>query len=210
MAVESEFIVVETTSAESTEALAERIGRAAYPGLVLALDGELGAGKTCFARGLARGLDVHEAVSSPTFALQHVYSGRHELWHFDAWRAGPERALLGELGPAELSREAVVLVEWAERVADLLPLPRLEVRIEHVAPQTRRVRFRWSSVPFGTALPASAKALCEVLASIAAAPADAKKKTATEPAAAACVDPRASTAGGAIRLDERAPDADKA
>jgi tRNA threonylcarbamoyladenosine biosynthesis protein TsaE len=132
-----------SASPEHTERLAEQIGRLAHAGLVVALDGELGAGKTCFVRGFARGLGARECVTSPTYALQHVYFGRHELWHFDAWRAGPGGALLAELGPEELGREAVVVVEWAARVRELLPVPRLEVRLAHVSPNERRFEFGW-------------------------------------------------------------------
>ncbi|MBM3978646.1 MAG: tRNA (adenosine(37)-N6)-threonylcarbamoyltransferase complex ATPase subunit type 1 TsaE [Planctomycetes bacterium] len=127
---------------EATEALGERIGRIAPAGLVIALDGELGSGKTCFVRGLARGLDVTDAVSSPTFALQHAHQGRLELWHFDAWRASSGAALLQELGPAELGRGAVLAVEWAARVRELLPPPRLEIEFLHVAEHERRLELR--------------------------------------------------------------------
>ncbi|TAJ12763.1 MAG: tRNA (adenosine(37)-N6)-threonylcarbamoyltransferase complex ATPase subunit type 1 TsaE [Planctomycetota bacterium] len=132
-----------SASPEETEQLAERIGRLAHAGLVVALDGELGAGKTCFVRGFARGLDAHEPVTSPTYALQHVYLGRHELWHFDAWRAGQGAALLAELGPEELGRGSVVVVEWAARVRELLPAPRLEVELAHVSERERRLSFAW-------------------------------------------------------------------
>lgn len=148
-------------SPRRTEQLAERIGALAHAGLVVALDGELGAGKTCFVRGFARGLGSTDPVASPTYALQHVYAGRHELWHFDAWRAGPGAALLTELGPAELGRGAVVVVEWAARVRELLPVPRLEIELLHAGEDARRLEFRWRC---GAAEPtADERRLCDAL-----------------------------------------------
>jgi tRNA threonylcarbamoyladenosine biosynthesis protein TsaE len=144
---------------EATEALGERIGRIAPAGLAIALDGELGSGKTCFVRGLARGLDVSDAVSSPTFALQHAHHGRHELWHFDAWRASSGAALLQELGPAELGRGAVLAVEWAARVREHLPPARLEIELAHVAERERRLVLRAR----GALEPSFVKALARIL-----------------------------------------------
>jgi len=124
----------------ATEALGEAIGRLAPPGLVVVLEGELGAGKTCFVRGLARGLEVEDEVSSPTFALMNEYRGRLPLLHFDAWMEGRERSFLADGGAEELGREAVAVVEWGERVAELLPRPYLRLLLRHdPAPETRRV-----------------------------------------------------------------------
>jgi len=125
---------------EATEALGEALGRAAFPGLVVALDGDLGAGKTCFVRGLARGLDVTEPVSSPTYALMATHSGRIPLHHFDAWMEGRERAFLADGGFEWLDGGGVAAVEWAARVASVLPPERLELRLEHVGPDVRRIR----------------------------------------------------------------------
>lgn len=129
-------------SPEATESLGEAIGRAAFPGLVVALDGELGAGKTCFVRGLARGLDVAGPVSSPTYALMHSHAGRLALHHLDAWMEGRERAFLADGGAEWLAGDAVAAVEWAGRVAAALPPDRLEIVIEHAAPDVRRIRAR--------------------------------------------------------------------
>jgi tRNA threonylcarbamoyladenosine biosynthesis protein TsaE len=99
-------------------------------GSVVALDGELGSGKTRFVRGLARGLGIAEPVSSPTYTLMHSYEGegaRLPLYHFDAWMAGREAAFLEGGGVEWMLGEGISAVEWAERVADLLPVPRLSV-----------------------------------------------------------------------------------
>jgi len=128
MARRAEFT---TRGEEQTEELARRLGRMLRSPVVVALDGELGAGKTAFVRGLARGLDVASPVSSPTFALMASHAGRLSLLHFDAWMEGRERAFLAD-GGAELFGQGVCAVEWAEKVADTLPVDRLEVRIERL------------------------------------------------------------------------------
>ena len=135
----------ESLSPEATEALGEDLGRAAGPGLVLVLEGELGAGKTCFVRGFARGLEVEDPVSSPTFALMNEYEGRLPLLHFDAWMEGRERSFLADGGASSLGEEAVAVIEWGERVAAELPEPYLRVVLRHGAPragrETRRVEL---------------------------------------------------------------------
>ncbi|GAB4177518.1 MAG: tRNA (adenosine(37)-N6)-threonylcarbamoyltransferase complex ATPase subunit type 1 TsaE [Geothermobacteraceae bacterium] len=108
-------------SEEQTEALGRRFGRCARPGDVLLLDGELGAGKTCFARGLARGLGVPDdvPVTSPSYTLLNQYSARLPLYHFDLYRLG-EAEELGEIGFEEcLYGAGVTLVEWSGRFPEL-------------------------------------------------------------------------------------------
>jgi tRNA threonylcarbamoyladenosine biosynthesis protein TsaE len=129
-------------SVEATEALAAEIGARLRPGDVLALDGELGSGKTAFVRGLARGLEVDEPVHSPTYVLMNAYSGRLELYHFDAWMEGREEAFLADGGSAWLRAGGVAAIEWAERVAPWLPLPRLSVRLSHAGPEARWIELQ--------------------------------------------------------------------
>jgi tRNA threonylcarbamoyladenosine biosynthesis protein TsaE len=133
--------VYECDSPEATSDLAAALGRALMAGSVIALDGELGSGKTCFVRGLARGLEVTDPVSSPTYTLQHAYRGRLDLYHFDAWMQGRERAFLLDGGAEWFDAGGVCVIEWAERVRELLPTPRIEVLMEHREPTVRRVRF---------------------------------------------------------------------
>ena len=118
-------------SPEATEALGEALGARLAAGCVVALDGDLGAGKTTLVRGLARGLGVAEGVASPTYTLMHAYDGRVPVYHFDAWMQGREEAFLEGGGAEWLEAGGVALVEWADRVADWLPAARLSVRIEH-------------------------------------------------------------------------------
>jgi len=108
-----------TTSPEETEALGRRLGKILSPPALLLLSGDLGAGKTCFVRGLARGLDVaaDEPVTSPTYALMHHYQGRHDLYHFDLYRLSGWGDLL-EIGFDEyIESGKIIVVEWSERAA---------------------------------------------------------------------------------------------
>lgn len=113
-------------SAAETERIAARIARVARPGDIFALSGELGAGKTTFARGFVQALsDTAEDVPSPTFTLVQTYdSPSGEIWHCDLYRlARPDEAL--ELGLEDAFAEAICLIEWPERLGALLPQRRL-------------------------------------------------------------------------------------
>ena len=122
-----------------TKALGAALGRALPPGTVVALDGDLGAGKTCFVQGLAAGLGVEDPVTSPTYALLQSYRGRLELHHFDAYMEGRERALLLDGGLEWMHAGGVAAVEWAGRVADVLPRPRISVVLSHAGANERRL-----------------------------------------------------------------------
>jgi tRNA threonylcarbamoyladenosine biosynthesis protein TsaE len=129
-----------THSVEETEAVAARLAERLRGGECIALDGDLGAGKTQFVRGLVRGLGGHvRAVSSPTYVLLNVYeSGRLSVYHLDAYRVGSED--LEGIGFGELlEQNGVVVVEWAERVRDLLPPGTIRVRIEPIGKRERRI-----------------------------------------------------------------------
>lgn len=120
-----EFI---TYSAQETQAVAERIGQRIPAGTVLALEGQLGVGKTTFAQGLARGLGIKERVLSPTFVIFQRYEGRLTFYHIDAYRL-EEEDIYG-IGLEEcFNRRSVTLVEWADRISPLLPADTLFLRI---------------------------------------------------------------------------------
>jgi tRNA threonylcarbamoyladenosine biosynthesis protein TsaE len=121
-----------STSVEATLAWAEALGRRLGPGSVIALDGDLGAGKTTFVRGLCEGLDVSDPVHSPSYTLMHSYAGRLEVFHFDAWMEGREAAFLDGGGVEWLFGDGVSVIEWARRVADYLPEERLEIEFLHL------------------------------------------------------------------------------
>jgi len=129
-------------SVDETLALGERIGRAALPGDVVALFGGLGAGKTVLAIGILRGLggDADDATS-PTFTLLRQYQARLQMNHFDAYRLAAPRELL-EIGAEEaFYGDGICVIEWAERVLDVLPPDRLEVRLEVRGEARREVQL---------------------------------------------------------------------
>jgi tRNA threonylcarbamoyladenosine biosynthesis protein TsaE len=130
----------ETRSPEETEALGERLGASLRGGEVVLLSGELGAGKTAFVRGLARGVGADPAeVASPTFVLLTSYPGRLTLHHADLYRLAG-RGDDHELGLEELpGPRGVLAVEWAERLSDV-PWPRVvRVSLAHAGEDHRRV-----------------------------------------------------------------------
>ena len=123
-------------------ALGERLGKAVPGGTVIALRGGLGAGKTTFAKGLARGLGVEDEVTSPTYTIVSEYEGRLRLHHIDAYRLRDEDEFLA-LGPDEyFDSNGLVLIEWADRVEGCLPRERIEVHVEVTGPQSRRFEVR--------------------------------------------------------------------
>lgn len=114
---------------QATRALGQRLGSAARAGDVVALHGELGAGKTTLVHGLAAALAIAGPVPSPTFVLVREYEGRLRLWHVDAYRlADSDEALAIGLDEC-LPGDGVTCVEWAERIADLLPASTLSVSL---------------------------------------------------------------------------------
>lgn len=124
-------MIIETNSAEETFALGKKIGMEALPGAVITLSGDLGVGKTVFAQGLAKGLDIDDAITSPTFTIVQVYEeGRLPLYHFDVYRiADPDE--MYEIGFEDyFYGQGVTLIEWAELIDELLPSKRTEIIIE--------------------------------------------------------------------------------
>ena len=110
-----------TNSEEETEALGARLAVKLEPGAVVAFTGDLGAGKTAFTRGLARGLGIPDRVTSPTFTIVNEYEGgRLPLFHFDMYRLGSSEELFGIGWEDYLARGGVCAVEWSENVEDAL------------------------------------------------------------------------------------------
>lgn len=131
-----EFI---THAPEQTEALGERLAARLRPGDVVAYYGGLGAGKTAFTRGLARGLGVTEPVTSPTYTIVNEYlSGRMPLFHFDMYRLSSSEELFDIGWEDYLQRGGVCAVEWSENVADALA-GAVEVRLERTGEESRRI-----------------------------------------------------------------------
>ena len=134
-------IMVVTKSAMETRALGERLAGQLRPGDVVLLEGELGAGKSELARGIARGLGVTETVTSPSFTILNVYeSGRIPLYHFDWYRLESAEELY-ELGMDEyLGGDGIAVVEWPDRCEEAVPDTRLEIRLEEAGEGRRRIK----------------------------------------------------------------------
>ena len=110
-----------TTSPGETEALGEKLARVLHPGTVIAFRGDLGAGKTAFTRGLARGLGADDRVTSPTYTIVNEYmGGKMPLFHFDMYRLGSSDELFDIGWEDYLERGGVCAVEWSENVADAM------------------------------------------------------------------------------------------
>ncbi len=133
--------VVETRSSRETRAWARRLATLLTGGELIALNGDLGVGKTCFVKGLARGLDLSEdQVLSPTFTMIQEHHGRLDLFHIDLYRL--ERVALDDLGLREyLFSNGVAAVEWFERLREAPELDRLAVAITFSAAGGRRLVF---------------------------------------------------------------------
>jgi tRNA threonylcarbamoyladenosine biosynthesis protein TsaE len=126
-------------SPDETQAVGERLGARLEAGSVVACIGELGAGKTCFLQGLARGLGVESVVTSPTFVLVNQYRGRLLVYHLDAYRPETLSELL-EIGVEEmLHGNGVTLIEWAEKLLPLLPSHTITVTITGLGDEPRRI-----------------------------------------------------------------------
>ncbi len=134
-------------SPAETEALGETWGREVHSGQVIALSGDLGAGKTQFVKGLARGLGITTRVHSPTFTLVNEYpGGRLPLFHLDLYRLETRAQILSAGVEEYLAPAGVAVIEWAERLRDGLPAGTLFVNIEIVSETERRIGYEYSRV----------------------------------------------------------------
>lgn len=124
-------MIIETNSEKETYELGFSLGAKAKAGQVFTLVGDLGVGKTVFTKGLARGLEIEEPISSPTFTIVQVYEeGRLPFYHFDVYRIGDVEEM-DEIGYEDyIYGEGVSLIEWANLIEDILPDHYTEVTIE--------------------------------------------------------------------------------
>ena len=128
-----------TTSPEETEALGAALAKTLQPGTVIAYRGDLGAGKTAFTRGLARGLGFTDMVTSPTYTIVNEYlGGRLPLFHFDMYRLGSSDDLWDIGWEDYLERGGVCAVEWSENVDDAMEDP-IYITIEKTGEESRRI-----------------------------------------------------------------------
>ena len=135
-------MIFESRSESDTEALGERLSRSLpKDGAVVAMYGELGAGKTAFVRGMARGLGVSGHVVSPTFTIVNEYPGERELFHFDMYRLGGAEELFDIGWEDYLARGGVCAVEWSENVPGAFDGSEIRVTIEKTGDDKRIIRI---------------------------------------------------------------------
>ena len=127
-----------TTTPEQTEQLAERLAETLCGTEVIAMFGGLGAGKTAFTRGLARGLGIFDGVCSPTFALVHEYEGRFMLYHFDMYRVTTYDDLYST-GFFDYEGCGVMVIEWSENIEPFLPEDRINITITPLSENEREI-----------------------------------------------------------------------
>ena len=142
---ESIIFVIESSSTRETKMWGRRLGSLLQGGELLALIGDLGAGKTCFIKGIARGLSLPEQnILSPTFTMIQEHHGRLPLYHIDLYRL--DNVALDDLGLREyLFSESIAAVEWFERLEGIGEVERLSVRISYTGANGRRIEF----IPIG-------------------------------------------------------------
>jgi len=122
-------LTIRTTSADETTALGERLGKQLRPGDVIALFGDLGAGKTTLTKGIAVGLGLDADIHSPTFTLIHEHMGAVALYHVDLYRLSREQEV-ETLGLEEyIYSDGVTVIEWADKMKSMLPSQRLDITL---------------------------------------------------------------------------------
>jgi len=133
-----------TKSSEETQKLAEQIGENLKGGEILALFGNLGAGKTTFVQGLAKGLGIKERIISPTFVLIRQHKTRDLVfYHIDLYRL-QNLTELKELELEEIlnNKDRIVVIEWAEKIRDLLPEKRIDIHFEYIDENKRKITIK--------------------------------------------------------------------
>ncbi|WP_047986101.1 tRNA (adenosine(37)-N6)-threonylcarbamoyltransferase complex ATPase subunit type 1 TsaE [Ornithinibacillus californiensis] len=131
--------IVETNDVEETLQIAEKLARQLKPGDLLTLEGDLGAGKTTFTKGIAAGLGISRTLSSPTFTIVKEYEGTIPLYHMDVYRLEHSDE---DIGFEEyFDGNGVSVVEWAQFIEEYLPIERLNITIKYLDEQSRAIEF---------------------------------------------------------------------
>lgn len=132
-------------SPDETRAFGERLAMTLPPNTVIALYGDLGAGKTTFVQGLVRGLGGDpDLAHSPTFTYMHVYPAKIPLTHFDLYRLRSPDDFLGMGFDETFDSGGIVAIEWPGRIGSLLPPSHLEILLTHESEETRKLEMRWT------------------------------------------------------------------
>lgn len=129
------------SDSSATETFAETLGKRLRGGEIIELIGDVGAGKTTFVKGLARGIGSTDRVSSPTFTIEQIYKGRIALHHFDFYRLHEPGLITHELEEALSASDSSVVLEWAETVKNTLPESRIAVRFEVAGENERKLHI---------------------------------------------------------------------
>ena len=131
-----------SSAEQETRELGKRMSQQVTPGTVISLRGSLGAGKTVFAKGFAEGLGITEAIVSPTFTLVQEYDGRLKLYHLDLYRLSGEDEFESMGGEDFPYSDGVALIEWSEKIEDMLPDDTIFINITINEDLTRSIEIR--------------------------------------------------------------------
>ena len=132
--------IIEIQSLQETIDLGKKLGRLLRPGMMITLNGDLGAGKTTFTKGIGQALGIERGINSPTFTILKQYQGIYQLSHFDAYRLEGQS---DDLGFEEIfDSDDICVIEWPEFIEDILPENRLDITILRQGPQQRQFVFR--------------------------------------------------------------------
>ncbi len=135
----SNSLVVECAGPEKTIEIGQQIGKQLRGSEIIELVGDVGSGKTTFVKGLAKGAGSEDHVSSPTFTVEQVYKGRVEIHHLDLYRLGEPGLIAHQLEESMPDPSSVVVLEWADTVAGILPEDRIKIRFEVTGENGRRL-----------------------------------------------------------------------
>lgn len=142
------LLQIKTNSAEETEQLGYKIGQSLSGGEIIAMTGDLGAGKTTLTKALAKGLEIDDYITSPTFTIVNEYSGRLKLFHFDVYRIGDVEEMY-DLGFEEyFYSNGVCIVEWSNLILEILPKERINIDISYVDENSREITISGSGENF--------------------------------------------------------------
>lgn len=133
-------------SAEETVALGERLGALLHPGDIIALEGNLAAGKTTLTKGIARALGVEETITSPTFCLVSEYAGKLPLYHFDVYRLQGADDFFDVGADEMLYGNGVCVIEWSEKIMEALPERTIRIKIENETREGSEISSRSISI----------------------------------------------------------------
>lgn len=133
-------------SAEETVALGERLGALLHPGDIIALEGNLAAGKTTLTKGIARALGVEETITSPTFCLVSEYAGKLPLYHFDVYRLQGADDFFDVGADEMLYGNGVCVIEWSEKIMEALPKRTIRIKIENETREGSEISSRSISI----------------------------------------------------------------